>query len=83
VKFEEAIEKLQKITQELEEGELPLEEALERFEEGMKLINLCEKKLEEVEKRIQILIKEKDKLKLKEWEERREEKEGLEDKRQD
>ena len=83
MKFEEAIEKLQKITQELEEGELPLEEALERFEEGMKLINLCEKKLEEVEKRIQILIKEKDKLKLKEWEERREEKEGLEDKRQD
>jgi len=69
VKFEEAIEKLQKITQELEEGELPLEEALEKFEEGMRLIGFCEKKLEEVEKRIQILIKEKDKFKLKEWEE--------------
>jgi len=85
VKFEEAIEKLQKITQELEEGELPLEEALERFEEGMKLIGFCEKKLEEVEKRIQILIKEKDKFKLKEWEETKETKDkkdrirGLED----
>ncbi|MEA1964066.1 MAG: exodeoxyribonuclease VII small subunit [Candidatus Aerophobetes bacterium] len=76
MKFEEAIEKLQKITQELEEGELPLEEALDRFEEGMKLIGFCEKRLEEVEKRIQILIKEKDEFKLKEWEEMKETKEN-------
>jgi len=69
VKFEEAMEKLQKITQELEQENLPLEESLQKFEEGMKLASFCEKKLEEVEKKIQILVKEGDTLRLKEWKE--------------
>jgi exodeoxyribonuclease VII small subunit len=69
VKFEEAMEKLQKITQELEQESLPLEESLQKFEEGMKLISFCEEKLEEVEKKIQILVKEGNSLKLKEWKE--------------
>ncbi len=65
--FEEAMQKLEKITQDLEEGNLPLEESLKKFEEGMRLVNFCEKKLEEVEKRIRILIKEEDKLRLESW----------------
>lgn len=65
--FEEAIEKLEKITQELEEGNLPLEESLEKFEEGMRLVNFCEKKLEEMEKRVKLLVKEEGKLKLESW----------------
>jgi len=69
VKFEEAMEKLQKITQELEQENLPLEESLQKFEEGMKLASFCEKKLEEVEKKIQILVKEGNTLRLKEWKE--------------
>lgn len=63
--FEEALQKLEKITQALEEGNLPLEESLKKFEEGMELINFCEKKLEEVEKRISVLTKEEGKLKIK------------------
>ena len=67
MKFEEAMERLEKITQELEEGNLSLDGALERFEEGMKLIGFCEKKLEEAEKKIQVLIKEGDKFRAKDW----------------
>jgi len=69
--------KLEAITQKLEEGNLPLEEALQRFEEGMKLISFCQKKLEETEKKIQVLIKEKDKFKLKGWEEEERVEEGV------
>ncbi len=68
MKFEEAMERLEKITQELEEGNLSLDTALERFEEGMKLIGFCGKRLEEAEKRIQVLIKQGDKFRLKDWE---------------
>jgi exodeoxyribonuclease VII small subunit len=67
VKFEEAMEKLEKITEELEQGNLSLDAALERFEEGMKLIGFCEKRLDEVEKKIQVLIKEGEKFRLKDW----------------
>lgn len=65
--FEEAIEKLEKITQDLEEGNLSLEESLKKFEEGMRLVNFCEQKLEEVEKRVKLLMKENGKLKLESW----------------
>jgi len=62
--FEEAMRRLEDITQSLEEGNLSLEESLKKFEEGMQLVNFCERKLEEVEKRIRVLIKEDNKLKL-------------------
>lgn len=72
MKFEEAMEKLQKITQELEGEDLPLEEALQKFEEGMKLVSFCERKLEEAEKKIQVLTREENTLKLKDWKEEKE-----------
>lgn len=66
MKFEEAMERLEKITEELEQGNLSLDGALAKFEEGMKLIGFCEKRLDEVKKKIQVLIKEGEKFRLKE-----------------
>ena len=54
--FENAMQKLEEITKELEVGELPLEKALQRFEEGVKLSKFCSEKLEETEKRVTILL---------------------------
>ena len=57
-KFEEAMERLERIVETLESGDLPLDESLKIFEEGMGLVNFCTKKLEEVEQKVTILIKE-------------------------
>lgn len=54
--FDEAMEKLEKIVDQLESGDVPLEEAIELYKEGMKLSNLCGKKLEQVEKEIELLV---------------------------
>mgnify|MGYP001770409042 CR=1 FL=1 len=58
-KFEDALEKLEKIVREMEAGDLPLDSALKSFEEGIRLIRFCQTKLEESERRVeQILAKE-------------------------
>ncbi len=57
MKFEDAIEKLEKIVAELEEGGLPLEKSLQKFEEGIKLSRFCSKKLKEAERKIELLTK--------------------------
>jgi exodeoxyribonuclease VII small subunit len=57
-KFEEAMERLEQIVESLEGGDLTLEESLKIFEEGMKLIRFCSKKLEEAEQKVTLLIKE-------------------------
>jgi len=54
--FEDAISELKVIIEKLENGNLSLEESLTLFEHGTQLINLCHKKLNEVEKRIEILV---------------------------
>lgn len=59
-KFEDAMKRLENIVEELEGGEMQLEESLKEFEEGMKLLTFCSNKLDEVEKRVSILIKESD-----------------------
>lgn len=56
-KFEEAMERLEHIVESLESGDLSLEDSLERFEEGMKLVGFCSKKLEEAEQKVTLLIK--------------------------
>ena len=56
-KFEEAMERLENIVESLESGDLSLEESLKIFEEGMKLVNFCSKKLEEAEQKVSMLIK--------------------------
>lgn len=55
--FENAMKQLEQIVKELETGDLPLEKALQRFEEGMKLSRFCSQKLEETEKRVTLLMK--------------------------
>jgi len=51
IKFEKAVERLEKIVDELESGSLDLDESLKAYEEGVKLIKLCSKKLNEAEKK--------------------------------
>ncbi len=55
--FEKNMERLDAIVSQLEQADLPLEKALELYEEGMKLSNICHKQLEEAEGRIEILKK--------------------------
>lgn len=65
-KFEEAIEELEKVVERLESGELSLEDSLAAFEEGVGLVKFCNRKLTEVEKKIELLVRDKDgKLQLK------------------
>ena len=55
--FEEALQQLEQIVQKLEKGELPLEESLKLYEEGIRLSRLCHGKLEEAEGKIEMLMK--------------------------
>ncbi|MBI3895127.1 MAG: exodeoxyribonuclease VII small subunit [Acidobacteria bacterium] len=58
--FEQGLERLEQIVKELEQGDLPLERALELFEEGMKLSGHCRHQLEEAENKVEILLKKAD-----------------------
>lgn len=60
--FEETIKELEQIANELEKGDLNLDESVSKFEQGMKLSKNCSKILEDAEKRISILIKKDDGL---------------------
>lgn len=55
--FEKNLERLDSIVRQLEDAELPLEKALQLYEEGMKLSEVCHKQLEEAEGRVEILMK--------------------------
>jgi len=55
--FEEALKELEEIVNRLERGDLSLEEALKLFEEGVKLSRYCHKKLDEAQKKVEILLK--------------------------
>ena len=59
-KFEDALSKLEKIVSKLEEEEISLEESLKFFEEGVRLSRFCNQKLDEVEKKVEILVKDKE-----------------------
>jgi exodeoxyribonuclease VII small subunit len=54
--FEQSMKKLEQIVQELESGDLHLEEAMQKFEEGIKLSKLCSEKLDETEKKVTLLL---------------------------
>ncbi len=61
-KFEDSLQRLEKIVDELEKGNVPLEQALKLFEEGMQLSSACRKELEQAEGRVEILLKQNGKL---------------------
>ena len=59
IKFEEALKKLEKIVEDLEKGDLSLDEALKKYQEGIELSRLCSQRLENAKKKIDILVKNK------------------------
>ena len=61
-KFEDCLQRLEKIVQELEKGEVSLEQSLTLFEEGMQLSATCRKELEEAEGKVEVLLKKNGKL---------------------
>ncbi len=60
VKFEEALARLEVIVSELERGDLTLDDSMRIFEEGMKLSKTCLKMLEDAERKVEILVRDKD-----------------------
>jgi exodeoxyribonuclease VII small subunit len=55
--FEQCVKQLEEIVQELENGDIPLELAIKKFEEGIELSKFCSRRLEETEQRITLLLK--------------------------
>lgn len=55
--FEDSMAQLEKIVAEMEEGGLSLEEMIDRFEKGRNLVKICTKTLNEVERKIELLVK--------------------------
>ena len=58
--FEESLKQLEKIVDQLERGDLPLEDSIRLFEEGVKLSSACKQELDAAEAKVQILMKERD-----------------------
>lgn len=59
-KFEGALQELEKVVEQLESGDLSLEDSLAAFEDGVRLVKYCNQKLTEVERRIELLVKNKE-----------------------
>lgn len=58
--FEASLSNLEKIVRRLEEGDLPLEESLKLFEDGVRLARECQERLNQAERRIEVLLKDAD-----------------------
>jgi exodeoxyribonuclease VII small subunit len=58
--FEQAIQRLEKIVADMEGAELPLEDVIRKYEEGTRLVRFCSQKLEEAERKIEVLAKKTD-----------------------
>lgn len=63
--FEQAMEQLEAVVRELEHGDVPLEKAIDLFQQGMKLSQLCGSKLEQVERKIEMITVEDGELRKK------------------
>ena len=59
LKFEEALKRLERIVEDLEKGDLTLDEALKKYQEGIELARACSQRLESAKKKIDILVKNK------------------------
>ncbi len=67
--FESALSRLEEITQELEDGNLDLEDSLKKFDEGIKLADFCNKKLTEAKTKVEILLQKDGELKTEPFQE--------------
>jgi len=68
VSFEAAMKRLEEIVSRMESGDIPLEESLKLFEEGIKLSKELDKTLEEAERRVELLVKDERGLKVEPFE---------------
>ena len=68
-KFEDALQKLEDIVRKMEAGDMPLEESMKSFEEGIRLIRFCSAKLEETQRRVEMLLGKEDSLQAKRFQE--------------
>ncbi len=59
VKFEEALKRLEKIVEDLENGDLSLDEAMKKYQEGIELSRVCTQRLDNAKKKIDVLVKNK------------------------
>ena len=55
--FESAMQRLEEIVEEMESGKMPLEDLIVRYEEGMKLVKICQERLVSAEQRIEIITR--------------------------
>lgn len=60
--FEQALTRLEELVRQMESGNLSLDQMIARFEEGMKLAKFCDEKLNEVERKIEMLVQQGDKI---------------------
>lgn len=58
--FEDSLKQLEKIVEQLEKGDLPLEDSIKLFEEGVRLSTACKQELDEAEGKVQVLLKQRD-----------------------
>ena len=63
VDFEEALDQLEELVEDMENGDLTLEESLKAFEQGIKLTRECQAALSQAEQKVQMLVEENGKLK--------------------
>lgn len=80
ISFEKALERLETIVEEMESGKLSLEDMMKRFEEGQGLSKLCSAKLNQVERRIEILVKNNDTVHAEPFEDEPDAPDGVESK---
>lgn len=59
IKFEESLKKLEKIVEDLEKGDLSLDEALKKYQDGIGLARMCAERLENAKKKVELLTKNK------------------------
>lgn len=59
IPFEQALERLEAIVEQMEEGKLPLDELLARYEEGVKLVAECNARLDAAEKRVRVIARDR------------------------
>ncbi|MBN1872083.1 MAG: exodeoxyribonuclease VII small subunit [Candidatus Omnitrophica bacterium] len=65
IKFEEALKKLEKIVNDLEDGNMSLDDSLSKYEEGIKLSKMCARQLEAAKSRVELLMKSGSKFDIK------------------
>ncbi|MDI9569579.1 MAG: exodeoxyribonuclease VII small subunit [Pseudomonadota bacterium] len=59
-RFEEALKKLEELVKTMEAGDLTLDDSLKAFEEGIRLIRFCTRKIDEVERKVEILLRDEE-----------------------